>query len=161
MDTQELNKVDHAALKTNQAAIILLNIIAFVINAPWLALIVTVAMLVGTLRKKPGFGFIYRALKLTGWPKPNILLDNPEPHRFAQGFGAVVMLIGSVLLFLGINAVGWGLIWLVVALAALNLFGGFCVGCAMYYWLGRLNVPGFSKMPPEDSFPGMRPTIKA
>jgi len=161
MGTQELKKVDHTALKTNQAAIILLNIIAFVIDAPWLALIVTMAMLVGTLRKKPGFGFIHRVLKPTGWPKPDILLDNPEPHRFAQGFGAVVMLIGLVFLFVGISAVGWGLIWLVVALAALNLFGGFCVGCAVYYWLGRFNVPGFSKTPPEDTFPGMRPTKKA
>jgi hypothetical protein len=30
-----------------------------------------------------------------------------------------------------------------VALAALNLFAGICVGCLMYYWFNRLGVPGF------------------
>jgi hypothetical protein len=45
----------------------------------------------------------------------------------------------------------------VVALAALNAFGGFCVGCAMYYWLGILKVPGFTKAPPAGIFPGMKP----
>lgn len=161
MDTQELKEVDHTALKTNQAVIILLNIVAFVLDAPWLARVVTLAMLLGTFRKKPGFGFIYQSLKPTGWPKTENLMDNPEPHRFAQGFGAAVMLIGTTFLFIDFTVVGWGLVWLVVALAALNLLGGFCVGCALYYWLGRVNVPGFNKMPPEDTIPGMPPTLKA
>jgi len=152
-----LTKVDHAALKTNQTLIITLNILAFILNAPWLALLVTVVMIIGTLRKLPGFGFIYRILKSTGWPKPQVIMGNPEPHRFAQGFGAVVMLIGSLVLYADALLLGWGLIWLVVALAALNLFAGFCVGCAVYYWLNRLSLPGFSKSPPEGTFPGMRP----
>ena len=161
MNIQNLTNVDHTALKTNQAVIILLSVIAFVVDTPWLALIVTFVMIVGTLRGKPGFGFIYKALKPTGWPRAEVLLDNPEPHRFAQGFGAVVMLAGSGLVFAGMGIPGWSLVWLVVALAALNLFAGFCVGCAVYYWLGRLNVPGFSKSPPEGTVPGMRPTLKA
>jgi hypothetical protein len=56
---------------------------------------------------------------------------------------------------------GWSLVWLVIALAALNLFAGFCVGCAVYYWLARLNVPGFAQHPPAGTLPGMRPKIKA
>jgi hypothetical protein len=35
------------------------------------------------------------------------------------------------------------------------------MGCAMYYWLGRLKVPGFVKSPPEGTFPGMRPKARA
>jgi len=88
------------------------------------------------------------------------LQDNPEPHRFAQGFGGAVMIIGTGALYAGASILGWALIWLVVALAALNLFAGFCVGCAVYYWLGRLSVPGFSKSPPSDTFPGMKPKAK-
>ena len=34
MNTNELTKIDHTAIKTNQAVIIILNIIAFIINAP-------------------------------------------------------------------------------------------------------------------------------
>jgi len=161
MSTNTLTNVDHTAIKTNQAVIITLNIIAFILNAPWLAGIVALAMILGTLLKSPGFKFVYRALKSIGIVKPDILLDNAEPHRFAQGFGGVVMLFGTVALYAGAPVLGWGLVWMVTALAALNLFGGFCAGCAMYYWLNRLNLPGFSKSPPEGTFPGMRPKVKA
>ncbi len=156
--SDELRKVDHSALRTNQAIIIGLNILAFIFNAVWLTVVVTLAMAVGTALRVPGFGFIYKWIfKPLGWVKPFILQDNPEPHRFAQGFGAVVMAVGAASLWLGAAGLGWGLIWLVVALAALNLFVGFCVGCAMYYWLNRLHVPGFAKTTPQGTFPGMRP----
>ncbi|MBW8011995.1 MAG: DUF4395 domain-containing protein [Chloroflexi bacterium] len=158
--TPNLQSVDYAALRTNQAFIIGLSILAFILNAPWLAAVVTVFMFIGTIISIPAFGFVYkRALKPWGWVKPDVLQDNPEPHRFAQGFGSVVMLASIVSLGAGAAALGWGLVWLVVALAALNLFAGFCVGCALYYWLKRLNVPGFVKAPPSDTFPGMRPKV--
>jgi len=154
----ELHKVDHAALRTNQAFIIGLNILAFILNVPWLSAAVAVVMVLGTILKKPGFGFIYRlVLKPLGIVRPDVVQDNPEPHRFAQGLGGTVLLAGAGALFGGLSVLGWGLVWLVVALAALNLFGGFCVGCAMYYWLSRLDVPGFEKSPPPDTVPGMRP----
>ena len=161
MNINELAKIDHTAIKTNQAVIIILNIFAFIINAPWLAGTVAFVMIVGTLLKTPGFKFIYQIFKYAGITKPDILLDNPEPHRFAQGFGGVVMLAGTLALLADIPVLGWGLVWMVAALAALNFFGGFCVGCAVYYWLNRLNLPGFTKSPPEGIFPGMRPKVKA
>jgi len=161
MNANKLTKIDHTAIKTNQAVIIILNIVAFILAVPWLTGIVALAMIVGTLLKTPGFGFVYRVLKAIGWSNPEVLLDNPEPHRFAQGFGGVVMLAGTIALFNGATVLGWGLVWMVAALAALNLFGGFCVGCAVYYWLSRLQVPGFTKAPPADTFPGMRPKAKA
>ena len=152
-----LQNVDHAALRTNQAIIIGLSILAYILDAAWQAGVVALVMLLGTLFQAPGFGFVYRGmLKPLGWVKPDVLADNPEPHRFAQGFGAVVQGLGYGLL-LGGSAAGWALVWLVVALAALNLFGGFCVGCAMYYWLQRLKVPGFVKAPPPGAIPGAKP----
>jgi hypothetical protein len=154
----DFKKVDHSSLASNQVIIILLNLLAFIFNLPWLAAIVAAVMLAGTLLGGPGFGFVYRyLLQPLGLIKPHILLDNPEPHRFAQGFGGVVMLVGTVLLYAGLPAAGWTLVWLVAALAALNAFGGFCVGCFIYYWLGRLDLPGFGKQPPAGTFPGTRP----
>lgn len=154
----QLQKIDHGALKGNQLVIITLNLVAFVLNLPWLAALVGLVMLVGTALGRPGFGVVYKsALKPMGLVKPDILLDNPEPHRFAQGFGGVVMLAGTISLFAGASILGWGLVWLVIALAALNAFGGFCAGCFVYYWLTRFGVPGFVKNPPEGTFPGMRP----
>jgi hypothetical protein len=155
---ENLQRVDHAAIMANQLTIITLNLVAFVMNASWLVALVTLAMLAGTLLKTPGFIFLYRyLLKPTGLMKPHILLDNPEPHRFAQGFGGVVMLAATLALYAGFTPVGWALVWLVAALAALNAFGGFCVGCFIYYWLSRLKFPGFQKNPPAGIIPGMRP----
>jgi hypothetical protein len=159
---ENLQKVDHAAIKVNQALIILLNILAFIFNAPWLAAVVALVMILGTIIKKPGFYPLYQyILKPSRIMNPEILLDNPEPHRFAQGFGAIVMTMGSLALFLGASTLGWGLVWLVTGLAALNLFVGFCAGCAVYYWLARINAPGFSKMAPAGTVPGMRPKARA
>jgi hypothetical protein len=156
--TMELTKVDHASLRTNQAVIILLVLAAFIFNQPWLVVLTSLAMLLGTALKRPGFGFVYQSfLKPNHWVKPDILQDNPEPHRFAQGFGGVVLVLSAVALFFGASPLGWALAWLVIGLASLNLFAGFCAGCAVYYWLHRLNVPGFVKTPPAGTFPGMRP----
>ncbi len=157
-----LVKVDHSAIKVNQTMIVGLSILAFVLNATWLVGLVALVMIAGTMLKFPGFSFVYRyALKPMRLVKPEILMDNPEPHLFAQGMGGVVMVVGTLALLLGTPVLGWGLVWLVIALAALNLFAGFCAGCAVYYWLGRLKVPGFYKSPPNGTFPGMRPKTRA
>ncbi len=154
-----LQKVDHSVLRTNQAIIIALLIAAFVADAGWLAAFVTAAMLFGTfVARKAGFAPIYfRVLKPLGILKPDVIDDNPQPHLFAQGFGGGVLLIGTLALYLGATVVGWALVWLVIFLAALNLFVGFCAGCMVYYWLNRLGAPGFTARPIANVFPGMRP----
>ncbi len=153
-----LGKVDHSSLRVNQALIIILLLAAFILNLPVLAVVVAVLMLGGTIIGRPGFFFIYTlVLRPIGLVKPYVIPDNPEPHRFAQGFGGVVTAASAVSLLLGNSALGWVLSWVVIALAALNLFAGFCAGCAVYYWLRRLNVPGFTKNPPAGVFPGLRP----
>jgi hypothetical protein len=153
--------VDHASLRTNQAAIIIFLLLAFILNGPLLVVFTAVVMLLGTALKRPGFLPIYaQILRPRGWVKPEVLQDNPEPHRFAQGFGGVVLVGSSLAFLLGANILGWALVWLVIALASLNLFAGFCAGCAVYYWLHRLHVPGFVKAPPAGIFPGLKPKAR-
>lgn len=162
MATQTLQKVDHSALKANQLMIIILSILAFIFDLPILVAFVALVMGIGSVLKVPGFLPVYRSiLKPRGWMKPDVLYDNPEPHRFAQFLGFLFLTAGSVALFSGATLLGWSLTWLVVALAALNAFGGFCVGCAVYYWLSRLKLPGFSKQPPAGTFPGTKPKAGA
>src|SRR5687768_17478025 len=162
MTSQTLQKVDHSALKANQLFIISFNVLAFILDLPVLAAFVALVMWIGSLLQVPGFGFVYKYLfKPRGWMKHDVLDDNPEPHRFAQLLGFVFMTAGSVALFSGATVLGWSLVWLVAALAALNAFGGFCVGCAVYYWLSRFNLPGFTKQPPSGTFPGMKPKVGA
>jgi len=154
------HRVDHTALKVNQATIIVVLLAGFVANLPWLVAVVALVMLAGTVIGRPGFFFIYTGLlRPMGIVKPDVLADNPEPHRFAQGFGGVVAALSAIALFLGSGVLGWALTWIVAALAALNLFVGFCAGCAVYYWMNRLGVPGFSKHAPEGTLPGMRPRL--
>jgi hypothetical protein len=151
---ETLKPVDHAALKANQISIITLNILAFVLNQTWLAALVAALMLAGAALGKPYFGLVVKNFIRY---KPETIADNPEPHRFSQGLGGVFMLGGALGLFGGQPILGWGLVWVVAGLAALNAFGGFCVGCFAYYWLTRLGVPGFSKNPPAGTFPGLKP----
>ncbi|GAB4161729.1 MAG: DUF4395 domain-containing protein [Candidatus Promineifilaceae bacterium] len=138
-------QVDHAALKTNQAFIIGLLLLAFVLNNIWLAAFVGAVMLLGTAAPSLAlFQQIYKkGLRPAGLVKPDVQIDNPEPHRFAQGFGGVVVVLAAAVWLLPASALSWALVWLVILLASLNLFLGFCAGCFLYYQLNRLGVPGF------------------
>ncbi len=138
-------KVDHSALRTNQAFIIALLLIGFVTDVKWLVAFVGAVMLIGTVLPKVAlFKAVYGyALKPLGIVKPDVKVDNPEPHLFAQGVGGVFLAAATLAFVANAAAVGWGLAWIVIALAALNLFAGICVGCLMYYWFNRLGVPGF------------------
>lgn len=144
-----MRQVDQSALKVNQAFIIALLITAFVVNSWAFAAFVAAVMLVGTAVPALSlFKRVYRhGLRPLGIVKPRRIADNPEPHRFAQGFGGVVVAAGAIALISGAAAVGWALVWLVVALAAANLFLGFCAGCFLYYQLNRRGVPGFTVAP--------------
>jgi len=154
----QLQNVDHSSIKVSQVTLIFLNIIAFIINSYWLVFLTTFLMLVGVLSRKSAFGFIYKyGLRPLNLVKAEILKDNPEPHQFAQLLGMMFMAIGSSFLLLRVPIAGWIFIWIVITFAALNAFGGFCVGCAIYYWLGRLNISGFTKEPPPGTTPGRRP----
>ena len=138
-------KVDHSALRTNQAFIITLLVLAFVLDVKWLVAFVSIVMLAGTIWPKVAlFKAVYfYALKPLNIARPDVKNDNPEPHLFAQGLGGVFLLAATLAFALNGAVVGWALTWLVVALAALNLFAGICVGCLLYYWFNRLGVPGF------------------
>lgn len=137
--------VDYSALRFNQASIILLTLLGFVFDLPVLPAIVAAVMLGGTVTPylalfKQTYRHIARPLKLI---RPDPVEDSPEPHNFAQGMGGVVLALACALLFSGSSLGGWALAWVVVLLAAANLFFGFCAGCFIYFQLGKFGVPGF------------------
>jgi hypothetical protein len=153
--------VDHGALKSNQLMVIALSLLAFVLDSAALAAGTALVMALGTVLSRPGFLPVYtRVLRPLGLSRPELLPDNPGPHRFAQGFGSVVLAGGAILLFAGIQPIGWALVWLVIFLAAVNAFAGFCAGCFLYYQLGRLGLAGFSQPVPEGTRAGFKPAGK-
>jgi hypothetical protein len=134
--------VDQSALRFNQASIIILLALAFVLNQPWLVVFVAAVMWIGTLAPQAGlfklvYQHVFKPLRIV---RPAPKADDPRPHLFAQGVGALVLTISSIALLAGLALVGWALVGVVVALAAINLFLGFCMGCFMYYQLARRGI---------------------
>lgn len=146
-------RVDHNQIRTNQMFIIGLLALAFVLDLPALAALTGVAMLISALYPPAGlFHRIYRHIvrPLNLVPR-DVRVDNPEPHRFAQFVGGTCVTAGILIVAAGLPLAGWALVGLVIVLASLNLFAGWCAGCMMYYWLNRAGVPGFDRTPIEVS----------
>ena len=61
------------------------------------------------------------------------------PHNFAQGLGGVFVAIASLLLPFS-PILGLAVSLLVAVLAFINLAFGYCVGCQVYFLLGRTGV---------------------
>ncbi len=138
-------RVDQNLIRTKQTFTIALLALAFVLDLPALAALVGLAMLIEAAYPPAGlFGRVYRHVLLPlGLVEPDVQPDHPEPHRFAQFIGGTFVSGGALALAASAPLVGWGLVALVIVLASLNLFAGWCAGCTMYYWLNRLGVPGF------------------
>ncbi len=136
-------KVDTTAIKFNQGSIVVLTLLGFVLNQPLLVLFVGLVLAIGTIWPQAGlFKLVYlKLLKPAGLLKAHVIDDDPAPHQFAQGVGALFLLAGStVLLSLNNAGLGWTLAWIVIVLASINLVFGFCAGCFMYYQLDRFGL---------------------
>ena len=143
--------VDHSALKVNQIGIITTVLVAFIGSAfyrPLLVLIplLAIVLLVGTFAPQLALfkQLYFKVLKPRGIVKPRPVQDRPEPHNFAQGMGGVVTAIASVILLIGSSAnsstvlvIGLAIALLVAVLAFVNLAFGYCLGCQIYFQLGK------------------------
>jgi hypothetical protein len=158
VDELSLAKVDHNALKFNQAMVIIILLLSFLFNTGLVPAILGFAMLIAAAITKPLFIRAYRSVLRMNFIRPDLVDDHPEPHAFAQGLGGAVLLLGAVAFVLELSLIGWALTWVVIALASLNLFGGYCLGCAVYYWLNRLGFSRFAKSPPPNTRPRRRPS---
>src|SRR5512141_3027573 len=118
---------DRTTLRVNQAFIIALLVVGFLLNQPVFVVFVAAVMAIGTAFPQAAlFQRIYRdLLKPAKVLQPDLHEEDPAPHRFAQGMG-----------------LGWALTIIVIALAAVNLVFGFCAGCFVYFQLQRFGLMG-------------------
>ena len=129
--------------KFSQAGTFVLAGLAFVLFQPIIVLItgliLALAALVPALSP---YRLLYRFVLLPlHILRPKIVEDDPAPHRFAQGVGAVFLFASMLVLFLSqATGLGWALDLIVFVLSGVNLFVGFCTGCFVYYHLGRLGL---------------------
>jgi len=135
--------VDHSALKVNQTGIVATVLVAFIGSAfyrPALLLIplLAIVLLAGTFAPQYALfkQLYFKVLKPRGIVKPRPVQDRPEPHNFAQGLGGVFLAVASAFL-LPVPVIGLALALLVAVLAFVNLAFGYCLGCQIYFQLGK------------------------
>jgi hypothetical protein len=138
-------RIDRNTLRTNQALIVLITIVAFVVGVEagrWLVLFTALVLGLGTVH--PAFELFKllhrRVLKPAGILGSQIEFEDPMPHQFAQAVGAVFLFAAVIALFGGATTTGWALNWIVTVLAFLNLTMEFCAGCFAYFQLERVGL---------------------
>ncbi len=125
---------DANILKFNQISIVFFIAVAFVLQFSPLVMIVGLVMLLGTFEPRLAvFKRLYTIIRPVFNIAPHLDHDDPRPHNFAQGLGAVFLGISSLAFLLGSAILGWGIALLVLSLALLNLTTGICVGCFLYF----------------------------
>lgn len=137
-----MSRVDYSALRTNQALIILFLVLGFLLDQRWLVGFVALVMLVGTIWPQYSlFKLFYTSvLGPAGLIKADIHREEAQPHLFAQALGAIFLLAAVTAFLLGAPIVAWVLSLIVAALAFVNLFFDFCLGCFIFFQLARLGV---------------------
>jgi len=149
MNATSTRQIDQTGIKTGQALTIALLLLAFIISSPLLVAVVAICQLFGALDVPfAPYRLVYQGIvRRLNIARPNPQPDNPEPHRFAMLVGAIFDGSGALLIASGAALPGWALVWVVIALANLNVWLNFCLGCWMYYQFNRLGVPGFTAAP--------------
>lgn len=142
--SMQVPRVDTHLAKFSQASTVALSALAFAFQQPVIVLILAIIMTLAALfpTTVSPYRLLYRGIVLPlGLWKPRVVEDDPAPHRFAQGVGAVFLIAATLVLYLTTAyAVGWTLDIIVFVLAGINLTVGFCAGCFVYYHLGRLGI---------------------
>lgn len=139
----DMLRVDTHLIRFSQMCVVVLTAAAFLAQAPVLAAIAALALAISAVTPAVSpFRLLYRHVAVPlHLLRPRIVEDDPAPHRFAQGVGAVFLVAASLALFLTpATGLGWALDLVVFVLAGINLTVGFCAGCFVYYHLGRLGL---------------------
>ena len=149
-----LQTVDHSALKVNQTGIVATVLVAYLGSLLWapalfLIPLLAIVLLLGTFNPQLALfkQLYFNVLKPRGIVAARPVQDRPEPHNFAQGLGGVFLAVSSLLIYgplltgnFQLNPfwiAGVALALLVAVLAFVNLAFGYCLGCQIYYQLGK------------------------
>lgn len=141
--TPAISRIDTRLNKFSQAGVVALTAAAFLAQQPLIVAIAALCLAVSALAPALSpFRLLYRfvvvPLRLL---KPRLVEDDPAPHRFAQGVGAVFTIASTLVLFATpLKTLRWTLDLIVFVLAGVNLTVGFCAGCFVYYQLGCIGM---------------------
>ena len=120
-------RTDRNQLRFNQ---VLLLPLAALLDLPWLVYLLFLLM-ASQHTPLDLMAVLKRLLRVP----PQMVDEDPRPHRFARFLGAVFLGLASLALLLGLKPLGYALALLVALLAFVNLAFGFCLGCFLYLHL--------------------------
>lgn len=123
-------KTDRNQLRFNQALLVLLLPPAALLDLPWPVYLLFLLM----ASQHTPLDLMVALKRLLRVP-PQMVDEDPRPHRFARSLGALFLGLASLFLLLGLKGVGYALALLVALLAFVNLAFGFCLGCFLYLHL--------------------------
>jgi hypothetical protein len=131
--------IDPRGPRTNQAVLAAGLLLGLAFGQAWVAPLFAVVLLLGAALG-PSYGPVLRLFRDVIRPRldPPAELEDPRPPRFAASMGVVVLSAATLAFVAGVEVLGWGLVVLVAALAALSAISGLCIGCEMYVLLVRL-----------------------
>ena len=123
-------RTDRNQLRFNQALLVLLLPLAALLDMPWLVYLLFLLM-ASQHTPLDLMAVLKRLLRVP----PQMVDEDPRPHRFARFLVAVFLGLASLALLLGLKPLGYALALLVALLAFVNLAFGFCLGCFLYLHL--------------------------
>ena len=123
-------RTDRNQLRFNQALLVLLLPLAALLDLPWLVYLLFLLM-ASQHTPLDLMAVLKRLLRVP----PQMVDEDPRPHRFSRFLGAVFLGLASLALLLGLKPLGYALALLVALLAFVNLAFGFCLGCFLYLHL--------------------------
>lgn len=152
-------EVDQNELRFNQVLVSLMLLLAFFMSSwKWVAFQAGVFFIASLMPRLHPYRLIYVYLFLPlKIVKPDLREDRSEAHRFAVLLGFLMTTLSSYLIASGYSQIGWGIVWLIVALTVIAVLG-WCAGCFTYYMLNRFGLSRFFKHGPVScTIPGARP----
>lgn len=133
--TESISTVDVNIPRFNQAMVAALTGVAFVIQSSALVAVTFLLLVVswaGGPRLAPLTQLYVRAVRPRLDPRGPTEFEPAAPPRFAQQVGSLFLGAATISLAAGWEALGWGLVLVVTALAALAATTRICVGCIVY-----------------------------
>ncbi len=128
-------RLDSHLLRFSQGCVVVLTALAFLFSQPLLVAVAALCLTLSALVPNAGpFRFLYKGVVVPlHLLQPKFVEDDPAPHRFAQGIGAIFLLAATILLFLtSAHTAGWVLDLIVFVLATSKF------QCGLLRWLFRV-----------------------
>ena len=133
----DLSVIDTRGPRTNQAVVAIGTLLAFLLQQEWIVALLALQMIVGlTLGRRyclPCRLWFDVLQKRFGEGR----IEDARLPRFANLLAAIFLTLASVLLYAGVDTIGWAITLMITALATLASALNFCVGCEMYMLLAR------------------------